>query len=146
MSSFYNPSDILDQFESLLEQLEAILQAERHALASRDIEELERTSQVKLTLVEQLQAPQFGAALLEGIRNANPDQSTVLNARHKSAMERAIQVRDSNLVNGKILHRSQKSISDLLNILSGKPLDGLYGTSGRTEAAQQHGHATIAKA
>ncbi|MFT7651385.1 MAG: flagellar biosynthesis/type III secretory pathway chaperone [Candidatus Azotimanducaceae bacterium] len=57
----------------------------------------------------------------------------------------ATKLRDSNLVNGKILNQSQNSIREIINILSGKRHNGLYGEAGQPMPDANSGDA-IAKA
>ncbi len=137
--------EILTAFEQRLAKLAELLDKEREALRLHQVEQLAAITAEKQAACESLAAEAFSATLPELIKAAPDGVREQLELRHTSALTLAQQVRDSNLVNGKILHRSQKSISDLLNILSGKPLDGLYGTSGQTVAARDSKHA-IAKA
>ncbi|MEM9623825.1 MAG: flagellar export chaperone FlgN [Pseudomonadota bacterium] len=141
-----NIIEILNQFEGHLHQLSQLLDDERDALSRHDTDALAALLEAKMVVLKQLQDPAFGPALAEQISITPAAERAELEARHSSALVLARQVRDSNLVNGKVLHRSQKSVSDLLNILSGKSLDGLYGTSGQTVAAQERSSQAIARA
>lgn len=123
--------------ETLFQALIALLNDERDALIHHDGARLEALSAKKLEVCnhinEQLAAaPALGqkiarAAARETQADSQFDPSHVLLA------QLATQARDYNLVNGKILHRSQQSVREILGIMSGQSIDGLYGQSGQQD-------------
>ena len=130
----------LDEIFADLRAMEQLLSAEREALAERDIEALEDCSRAKAQLCQHLQTELNRAGFRDGFAvDANVD------ADHKALFDLAEQVRESNLVNGKILARSQQFVREAITVLSGKSLDGLYGHSGQHTEQTDAGHA-IARA
>lgn len=146
-----NPAaQLREHFNALLECLEQ----ERAALVAHDGNALDICVAHKQALCERIaktleNAPALAAALQRAAAsqaNADPQSSSELDEDHKSLLELAITARDSNLVNGKILHRSQQSVREILGILSGKSLDGLYGQTGQQNAASASAGHAIARA
>ena len=66
--------------------------------------------------------------------------------RYDSILTALQQARDSNLVNGKLLARSQNSVREILNLLSGRRQDGLYSQSGQPKGDADGGGKSIAEA
>ena len=136
-------------FQDLLE----ILQQERAALTAHDGTALDTVVARKNELCQQLSsALQASPGISARINASNPSADTEgevpseLDADHKLLLELAASARDSNLVNGKILQRSQQSVREILGILSGKSLDGLYGQTGQQTAVPEPGSNAIARA
>ncbi|XOV81495.1 MAG: flagellar export chaperone FlgN [bacterium] len=122
--------------EGLFQALLSVLHAERDALIQHDGARLDELSPEKLNLCNRI-SQQLSAApsLAEKITQAATDTraQTQLEPVHISLARLAKQARDYNLVNGKILHRSQQSIREILGIMSGQSIDGLYGQSGQQD-------------
>ena len=133
-----------EHFTDLLD----ILAEERNALTAHDGEALdgcvERKAAVCQAISQTLNSAPALAAELQ--RASDPQPEDDIDADHKSLLALARAARDSNLVNGKILHRSQQSIREILGILSGKSLDGLYGQSGQHTAGPGTGSNAIVRA
>ena len=136
--------DLLD-LKDLLAQVEHSLKAEREALRQRDTDALAATAEHKLNLIQQVATYDL-VALGQQIPTLPAPQRAKCDALHKTVVDAAQSVRDSNLVNGMIVRRSQQSTSEILRILSGKPRNGLYGTTGTPVAGRETSAATIATA
>lgn len=142
----------LETLKKHFNELLDILAEERNALTAHDGEALdgcvERKAEVCQAISQTLNgAPALAAELQRAsVPAADPHQHDDIDADHKSLLDLARAARDSNLVNGKILHRSQQSIREILGILSGKSLDGLYGQSGQHTAGPGTGSNAIARA
>lgn len=119
----------------LLTRLQQVLAAERQAILERDAHELTRQGEHKAELCEQLADRGRDYPSLADLLTAIPAEwRNQFDADHKTLLELAQSTRDYNLVNGKILHRSQQFAREMLNIMSGKTnsgAGGLYGQSGQ---------------
>lgn len=125
------------QFQALLD----LLERERAALIAHDGAELEAVVGEKNRVCQEIANRLAESPGLTGRQNFDE-----LDDDHKSLLNLAQLARDSNLVNGKILHRSQQSVREILSILSGKSLDGLYEQSGQQTAVPEPGSTAIARA
>ena len=131
---------------SAFEALNLCLQAERDALVKHDREALERCVESKDRLCQQIAATlkhEDAKPLATLLSQDTPEE---LEPDHRKLFDLATTARESNLVNGKILHRSQQSLREILFILSGKDLDGLYGQSGQQDSNFVSGGSAIAQA
>jgi flagellar biosynthesis/type III secretory pathway chaperone len=150
----------METLQGYFQDLLDILEQERAALTAHDGSALDACVARKNDLCQQLaQALQASPEISARISANNADVDThpaslqeaspappELDVDHKILLELAAKARDSNLVNGKILHRSQQSVREILGILSGKSLDGLYGQSGQQTAVPEPGSNAIARA
>jgi flagellar biosynthesis/type III secretory pathway chaperone len=141
----------LDHLSALFTDLLSMLDQERLALISHDGVSLDDCVAKKHALCKTIDqyvraAPEL-ASIMAAAANPETDANATLelDADHKSLLDLVITARDSNLVNGKILHKSQQSLREILGILSGKSLDGLYGQSGQ-QTATGPGNSAIARA
>ena len=132
-----NIGALTTRFETLLD----LLEQERSALTAHDGAALDSVVAEKNRVCQEIAAAL--AAAPELTERQNFDE---LDDDHKSLLNLAQLARDSNLVNGKILHRSQQSVREILSILSGKSLDGLYEQSGQQTAVPEPGSTAIARA
>ena len=130
-------SVLTERFTALL----ALLDEEREAITAHDGSALDVLVADKNQLCQEIAALLAEAPELTARQNVDE-----LEEDHKRLLELAQTARDSNLVNGKILHRSQQSVREILSILSGKSLDGLYGQSGQQTAVPEPGSTAIARA
>ena len=138
-------TDQLESLNTLLNEFLDLLERERDALSRKDSKQLADTAEQKLELVAQVS--QYDLTEMTAQISTLPDhERQECDALHSSVVKSAQAVRDSNLVNGMIVRRTQQSTSELLRILSGKPLNGLYGTTGEPVAGREATAATIAKA
>jgi len=133
-------------------ELENLLEKERTSLTTHDNVALSVVTEQKRLVCESIgSALKANPALTDLIRSADTndysgDNCAELDVDHKILLDLARSARDSNLVNGKILHRSQQSLREILGILSGKSFDGLYGQSGQQTAASGSSAYAIARA
>lgn len=116
-------SELAQTISADLQLLLQVLAAERIALIHHDTEELASITAQKQTICQAIQ----------NTVQAHPEAQSLFESDtgHKTITELALAAKESNIVNGKILHRSQQSVREILNILSGKSLEGLYGQSGQ---------------
>ena len=113
-------SNPIEAAHEALDALIELLEDERAALGARDAAQLEVVNAQKLAVCQRLERT------LAELPKPLPSDT-----RHKALLQRAAQAQDSNLVNGKIIYRSQQSIQAIIDTLNGKALDdGLYDTSG----------------
>ena len=124
--------------ETLFQALITLLNDERDALIHHDGERLESLSAEKLKVCNhislQLEAsPALGQKIAQAAA-ADSQAESEFDPSHVLLAQLATQARDYNLVNGKILHRSQQSVREILGIMSGQSIDGLYGQSGQQDA------------
>ena len=132
--------------EQALTRLQSLLRDEKDALVHHDAEALALLAPQKLELCQALSSFDF-AQLKQQIDQLEPSvHQKQCEKRHTLLVELARQVRDSNVVNGMVMNRTQQSISDLIKILSGKPRNGLYGTTGQPVAGGDASQETIAQA
>ncbi len=140
------------ELQSLFEQLLQTLAEERTAMTEQDPEALTACVRKKYELCRAINAVfSANAPQLEALHTSTrlleqfPDHKDV-DPNHKKLLQLARTARDSNLVNGKILHRTQQSIREILGILSGTSLDGLYGQKGQQTATQLAGSRAVIRA
>ena len=138
------------QLKTLIElssNLNTVLNAERRSLAERDLQALAQATEEKTAVCRQIDtavADLGPTPLSEQLAAQDPGLQRVLRPLHEKLTELAEVNRDYNAANGKILHRSQQSVRELISLLSGAEAEPLYEPSGQT-AARSHGSA-IAKA
>ncbi len=132
-----NNSENTGALETLFQTLIALLNEERDALIHHDGERLESLSAEKLEVCNNIsRALEASPALGEKIAQAAAAETNAeseFDPSHILLAQLATQARDYNLVNGKILHRSQQSVREILGIMSGQSIDGLYGQSGQQD-------------
>ena len=148
-----NSSDVDEELATSLEEdfrtLIALLDTEREALINHDADALQSCVGKKNELCQQIAASlasPTGMTLARAIAGQSPEKPDTDHKSLATLVNLASSARDSNLVNGKILHRSQQSIREILTILSGKTLDGLYGHTGQQNSATPTGVNAIAQA
>jgi flagellar biosynthesis/type III secretory pathway chaperone len=131
----------------LSEDLQAVLEQERSSLAERDLDALALATQRKTDLCGRIDAAVTALGptpISEQLATLDKAQERRLQPLHTALVALAEANRNYNATNGKILHRSQQSVRELINMLSGTNSDVLYEQSGQT-AARATGTA-IAKA
>lgn len=127
--------------------LAELLEKEQRALIDRDLDGLHRITDEKLQICGQMERvlQEMGPEPLTERLAALPEASRAkLEPLHRSLLAEAARSRDSNAVNGKIIRRSQQSVRELLNLMSGTDTDLLYGEHGQARAKGQG--AAIARA
>ena len=133
----------LEQLVEQLEMFNELLRAEQKALRDRDTLGLEATSEAKLALGQALTGLSLGD-MLDQIAAMPAETRQTCEALHTKAVELARSARDSNTVNGIILRRTQQSLGEVINILSGRTQNALYDPDGQKTGSANH--QTIAKA
>ena len=160
----------LHELEQLLVQLHELLLTEREALKAHNSADVKALASKKAEVCSLLNQQRFADVLQPSIQLEPVEDSALshpatapelmtqphtttesvvadsdLENKRLAVVELAQQVQQDNLVNGKIMRRSQRALGELIDILSGKPDQGLYDTSGQTISTSQHS-AAIAKA
>ena len=148
MGQLANVQVELEALDTLLDELGETLEAERSALKARKTKLLGKISEQKLVLVNAVSEYDLNElkAQMDDLPSDTHEFQQSCELLHTSVVQKAQAIRDYNLVNGLIVRRTQQSIVELLRILSGKPRNGLYGTSGTTVDAEAISSGTIAKA
>jgi flagella synthesis protein FlgN len=124
----------------LSDELAKILSAEKDALVSRDLDALAKLTETKQQLCSQIerQLQELGPEPLSKRIAALPDaQRRRLDPLHRTLVERASEIQNYNAVNGKIVRRSQQSVRELLNLMSGTDDGPLYGQQGQALGSAQ---------
>jgi len=119
---------LTELFSHLLDCLES----ERTALRARSLDSLHDATETKARACASIESAlgALGAPLAELIEAVEPTSRTRLDALHRQVRELAREAKDSNAVNGRIIHRSQQSVRDLISILGDNHQDELYGEQG----------------
>ncbi len=138
---------LLSQEVECTGQLLACLDRERGALARRDLETLEKTTEAKLRNTQQLeQLEQQRSALLENLGFANDADSqqrcfdslpcaATLTRLWQEILDNTRACKADNLSNGGVLESSRQHVEQALCILRGQPgTPSLYDTRGGTAA------------
>jgi len=146
-----------DQFENLRDclvtliadsdELCDLLLAEQPALVARDSQQLQQIIDAKRSKCADVkrQTLALGNTLLpKQLRSADPSVLPELEHLHTSLLAKADQAQEYNAVNGKIVHRSQQSVRDLIHLISGMDAELLSGNQGQTMASAKE--TAIAKA
>ena len=140
------PQSTLEELNNLLDTMQTVLLEEREALENRNVESLSQCTEQKNLVLESLSATKFGTDLQAKIQELPEEQRTECETVHTETLSRLKEIQDFNLVNGKILNRSQNSIREILHLLSGRAPDGLYGESGQPKNDTETGRDSIARA
>lgn len=119
-----DPTSILERLLPLLNHLVTVLGEERSALEARDANRITETSERKNMLATELARVQ--AELPGGLPAAFPEAEPV----HSSVRSLLAECHHQNLVNGRIVRRSQQSIRELARILTGHEAEPLYDARG----------------
>jgi flagellar biosynthesis/type III secretory pathway chaperone len=129
-----------------LQTLQNLLEQERCAIKAHDLDAIAAVTDAKSAACQSLAQAMQGPQLSQLMQELPEAERQELDADHNSVLALADVTRDSNVVNGKIIARTQQSTRELLAVLSGRELEGLYGTSGRTDASGESATHEIAKA
>ena len=140
------PQSTLEELNNLLDTIQTVLLEEREALENRNVESLSQCTEQKNLVLESLSATKFGTDLQAKIQELPEEQRTECETVHTETLSRLKEIQDFNLVNGKILNRSQNSVREILHLLSGRASDGLYGESGQPKNDTEAGRDSIARA
>jgi len=125
---------------TLTERLTELLAAERTALTERDVTSLADITDNKVIVCKQIEAATqtLGSESLSNqIAKFDDAERATLEPLHKRLVAASEKSREYNAVNGKIVHRSQQSVRELIKIMAGTETDLLYGESGQTKAKAQ---------
>jgi len=120
----------LDRLVPLLSELRDALEAERSALIARDLDDITSSSDRKNTLAAELSRVQAELA----VRNVDLTKSEAV---HKSVRTLLAECHEQNLVNGRIVRRSQQSVRELARILTGHEAEPLYDARGTQRVSPQ---------
>ena len=129
-------TDLISSTQSLC----SLLLQERDALISRDHQQLQQILEQKREIcsaIDQHSQALGPVPLSEQLADCPDAQRQELDRLHTSLLEQADLAQEYNAVNGKIVHRSQQSIRDLIHIISGTDAELLYGHQGQTMASAQ---------
>lgn len=124
---------VLDQALQLTGELLDALRRERQALVARTLPELEHITTEKARLCQELDSvlARLGPPPLgERIAALPHPWRERLEAGHRRLGELAAQTQKCNAVNGRIVHRSQQSVRELMHLMSGTDTDPLYSAQG----------------
>ena len=134
---------IEQQIHTLIEvstELVNLLKAEKDALVDQDLEALAQLTETKQQLCAQIeqQLQEVGPEPMSQRIAGRPEaERRRLDPLHKTLIEFARQIQDYNAVNGKIVRRSQQSVRELLNLMSGTDNGPLYGQQGHALGSPQ---------
>lgn len=123
----------MERIEQLSRELLDVLQRERRALVERTLAELDGLTAEKARLCSALDAAvaELGPTpLRRQIDEFPPSRRQVLEPVHQRLVELAAETQKCNAVNGKIVHRSQQSVRELMHLMSGTDTDPLYSSHG----------------
>lgn len=131
-------SERIDTLYTSLLGLQEELVVERDALSARDGDALAASNARKLSLVERIDTlcrslPASLGQLIASAESLTPAEREKLDAVHKSVVELASQTQEYNLVNGRIIARSQQSNRELLASLTGQGAQDTYSSSGQPD-------------
>ena len=117
---------------TLFSELLNCLEAERGALRKRVLDALHDATEAKARTCANIEAAlgEVGAPLSDLIAGVDDASRPRLDALHRTLKELAREAKDSNTVNGRIIHRSQQSVRELIGILGDNHQDELYGEHG----------------
>jgi flagellar biosynthesis/type III secretory pathway chaperone len=147
-----HPADSLETritaLTELFSQLLDCLEEERGALRTRSLTALHAATEAKSLACAGIESALtgLGAPLVELIEKVDAASRTRLDALHRQLRELAREAKDSNAVNGRIIHRSQQSVRDLINILGDNHQDELYGEHGVFRSSLSGRSSAIAQA
>lgn len=136
--------ELLEQLITLNEQLATALADERSGLAGRDLEGIAKAAEAKAAAcagIESLTSALGPVPLSAQIADLAPQRRASANRMLDELRELAGANRRSNATNGKILHRSQHVVRELVGLLSGVGPDAqlLYEANGHTQATTNSG-------
>lgn len=119
---------LIGQFQELL----SCLEQERSSLRRRELISLHDATEAKARVCANIESAMtaFGEPIPDLIARAAKADRSRLDALHNTLRDLAREAQDSNAVNGKIIHRSQQSVRDLISILGDTHRDVLYGEQG----------------
>jgi flagellar biosynthesis/type III secretory pathway chaperone len=114
-----------------------LLLAERQALIERDSQSLQQIVDARPSKCAGIERQTLALGKTpspEQIDSADPGAIPEFEHLHTSLLAKADQAQEYNAVNGKIVHRSQQSVRDLIHLISGMDAELLYGYQGQTMA------------
>lgn len=132
-----NSPEVLDRIIQHLAELSLrlldVLQSERRALIDRALPELEAATAEKGGLCRAIDAAaaELGPVpLRQQIDSVPAPHRARLTGGHERLQALVSDVQKCNAVNGKIVHRSQQSVRELMHLMSGTETDALYSAQG----------------
>ena len=144
MDSKHSIEESLARLISLYESLAEALAEERAGLAAQDLTEIAKAAEAKAAAcgaIETITAELGPVPLSEQIVTLATARQAPAAELLSTLREIAADNRQSNITNGKILHRSQHVVRELIGLLSGVGPDTqlLYAASGQTQATASSG-------
>ena len=133
--SYYE--SMLEAADELAERLVLIMASEREQLAKRNLEKLLATVEEKEQLLAMLAHFEGSGALqlnkldLTEVDAPTRDRLAMLQARLRN---RLVHCHETNQINGRLVHRAQQSLDEVLAILTGEHRSSTYGSSGSSLA------------
>ena len=139
-----HPNEILSLLEQRADQLAKVLDDERLALEARDFDQLAHCAEEKLAACEALQADRFGPVLTDTIASLPQEERVACASLHAAILKKIAALRGANLINGKVLNRSQHTLREIMNLINGRgePKNTLYGESGQPQHDADKGSIT----
>ena len=119
---------------TLLLELQSALTAERLALTERNLQDLQQATEAKTSLLAQLEgtATALQPQKFQRITATLPmDARAKFDELHNAVISAAHSAKESNTVNGKILARSQQSVTELSRLLNADSQGAIYGEHGK---------------
>ncbi len=149
--SKFDPEDLSSTLQTLLGLQEALigtLEQERAALKDQSYSRLGEATERKSAVCQQIedQLRLLPAPLADLVEQAPADARQNLDAHHTRLCALAREAKDLNAVNGKIVHRSQRSVRELIGVLNGHDAYALYGAEGRSARSPENLGPAIANA
>lgn len=124
---------LIGDLECFTAELLEVLRGERQALVARSLSDLERLTAEKARLCQQLDTAVAGLGAItldEQVAALPAPWRGRLEPRREQLRELAAEVQKCNAVNGKIVHRSQQSVRELMHLMSGTDTEPLYSAQG----------------
>ena len=125
----------MERVAALSTALLEVLQDERQALIERSLPALQSLTDDKARLCTAMDvalADLGPVPLREQIATLPQDRRAMLEPLHARLLEAGRKIQEWNAVNGKIVHRSQQSVRELMYLMSGTDTDALYSAHGHS--------------
>lgn len=113
-------------------------------MTSQQLQQIIDAKRSKCADIERQTLALGNTPLPEQARSADTSVLPELEQLHTSLLAKADQAQEYNAVNGKIVHRSQQSVRDLIHLISGMDAELLSGNQGQSMASAKE--TAIAKA
>ncbi len=150
-NSQFQTEELLSTIQTLLGLQEALigtLEQERAALKAQSYTRLGEATEQKSAVCQQIEERLrvLPAPLADLVEQAPAQDRQNLDAHHTRLCALAREAKDLNAVNGKIVHRSQRSVRELIGVLNGHDAYALYGAEGTSARSPDNLGPAIANA